>query len=722
VLRRSAIVACLLAVCVPAAPALGAKKHRVDGKLGDWRGKPTQIAGKTTTSRGEYIYTDWLYDDHGPNLDGIPGQPQYRAALMPLQGDYTYPGDEKKYGYNAADLRELRVAADRRGLHFLISLQTLQDRDAAVVGIAIDGDRSQKTSRRWPDGSGLTAKGAERFVTTWGARARYTGHMGRSRRIRSAVNMKANAIEVFLPTKRAGKLARRPRIWVATGLNDGKGRFQAIEEGEAAAFNAGFRKETYPRLGSAWNEEEQSKALASGDISAFAGSFDRRRLKRRRSNRVAPLEPGFYNRIFRSRADYGEGIALKSASGVSIGGSPDAQFKSRWQPYGLYIPKGWKPGTAAPLTLNGHSLDCNMNEYANVAPRQFEQLGDERGSIIVTPLARGSDTWYLDSGFQDTMGAWGDVRKHYEVDEERTAITGYSMGGYMTYRLGLLMPDRFSRASAYVGPPAYQLWPYPAPIVPGDPKWTVPGNTNQIVENAYNLPFEIVHGNADELVPVSGVQHQADTFQSAGNEFRFFRHSADDHLSFVLNDEWSRTRDWLGTAPRDLNPTTVVYRRFPSMDLPQHGYKFDRAYWVSGIELRSAPAIDSSGRVRATTFGRGGNRKRAELQLPQPVTGPVTPGVLTAQKQVPGAALAQSNRFEADLENVGAVSFDAARMALDPRAPLTLKVTSDGQAAVTLLGDFGAVTAGALPVSGTDGRVTVTFPAGTTEVTLTPAG
>ena len=72
-------------------------------------------------------------------------------------------------------------------------------------------------------------------------------------------------------------------------------------------------------------------------------------------------------------------------------------------------------------------------------------------------------------------------REHRDVgaraDPDRTAITGYSMGGYMTYRLGLLMPDAFSKAADYVGPPAYQLWFYPAPPVPGD-KYTAIGRAS----------------------------------------------------------------------------------------------------------------------------------------------------------------------------------------------------------------------------------------------------
>src|SRR5207249_8530624 len=136
-----------------------------------------------------------------------------------------------------------------------------------------------------------------------------------------------------------------------------------------------------------------------------------------------------------------------------------------------------------------------------------------------------------------------------------------------------------------VGPPAYQLWPYPGAIQPGGHDSEI-GDTNLVVDNAHDLPYEINHGNADEIVPVEGVQHQVDTFQAAGNAYTFYRHSANDHLLFILNDEWSHTRDFLGTARRNKNPVEVIYRRYPAVDEPRNGLRFDRAYWVSGIQVR----------------------------------------------------------------------------------------------------------------------------------------
>jgi dienelactone hydrolase len=422
--------------------------------------------------------------------------------------------------------------------------------------------------------------------------------------------------------------------------------------------------------------------LATGDITAFGSSFNVGKLRRHESNRPKPLPPGKYIRMFRSKKNYGEGIDLKQEN--NVGGNPAPQFRSRYQPYALYIPKGYDPRGKNVLTLNGHSLDAVHTEYYTVSPNQLRQLGDQRKSIIVTPLSRGADTWFIDAGLIDTIEAWKDATRHYRGDRERTFITGYSMGGYMTYRLGLLMPDAFSKASVYVGPPAYQIWPYPAGPFPDDRYGRI-GNTNKIVENAHNLPYEINHGNTDQLVPVAGVQHQADTFKAVGNAYVFYRHSANDHLSFILNDEWSRTRAFLGTKPRVKNPVEVIYRRYPAIDQPHNGLRFDRAYWVSRIQVRGKQTDPNVfGRVDAVTHGRGGHLAKPVVDPPQPVAGPVSPGTKEAQRQVAGKAVAKGNALDLTLTRVSRVEVALKRAGLTLDKALKLHVVSDGAVDVVL--------------------------------------
>jgi predicted esterase len=688
---RGGVFAVIVALACALAPGAVArpKLYRADGSLSDWKGTPTNLAGRDQISGGELIATDYLYDDYGANNDGLPGQPPFRDNLAPALGDYRYPAEPDRYGYNAADLRELRVSADTRGLHALIGLQTMKAADAAIVTLAIDADGSTKTGAgAWPDGAGLRTPGADRFITVWGAGGRLTDAAGKQVKVRQAVNLAENAIELDVPWAKLGTLGKKARLWIASGVNR-NGAFAPQASGKAAAFDTLFTgdDDTWS-FTSHWGEAKQSRLLAAGDITPFARRLGVRTLKKRGS-RPYTVTPGFYDRIFRSKYDYGEGIELKQGS---VSGTAAPMFKSRWQTYGVWLPKSWKPGTKSALLLAGHSLDVNHNEYRAVPPKGnfYAQLGDERSSIVITPLARGMDTWYLDAGFADVLEAWDDARTAFGTDDERTSITGYSMGGYMTYRMGLLMPDRFVSASSYVGPPAYFQWPYPGPVQ-STPEWLTPANTNLIVRNGLNLPTEIVHGNADELVPVTGVQKQADDFAAAGNPYRFYRHATDDHLSFIVNDQWGRTRDWLGTGRRNLSPVTVRYRRYPAMDLKKYGLVFDGAYWVDELVVRDAGAQTSFGDVEATTFALGGNRLRPVPDPPGVATeGGLSPAAVQGQTLVKGDPIAKANGFEAKLTNLGSVLFRTGLMGLDPAQPVSASLTGDGPVTVRFDGTWPA--------------------------------
>jgi dienelactone hydrolase len=709
------VVACAAGVTSPAGAV--ATTHRADGNLSDWQGDPTMLAGQTRVSKGELIYDDWLYDDYGADLDQATNPPVFRGNLAPTQGDYRYPTDSNKYGYNAADVREVRIAADSYGIHLLVHLQTMKVRDAAAVTLAIDSQRDPADTDTWPGSVGITGTPADHFVTSWGTGGFVTDARGHQERIkRQATNLAENAIEVDVPWRQLGThlRGRAARLYLVSGLANPQAKSYLQPQpgqptatapggglpGSTAAFDAAFDpNETFTRLVSHWGEEVQSQALAQSDVSSLGQRVDFGELEAGQTDNYQAPPGRFYNRIFRSTQDYGEGIVLKNDPSAP-GGSPAAQFLSRYQPYGLYIPSDYHSGTPAPLLLNGHSLDVNQNEYEAVGPNLYNQLGDQRSSFVITPLARGMDTWYINTGFKDVLEAWDDVKAHYSIDDDRTSIGGYSMGGYMTYRMGLLMPDRFAAAIPYVGPPAYQLWPYPAPPQPSG-QFTFVGQTNNIITNALDLPFEINDGTVDELVPVAGAEQQAQTFTDLGRTHNFYLYPTSDHFALILADEWGHTRDFLNLYPeRNLSPTELAYRRYPAMDLPEYGLRFDGAYWVDGMTVRSpsdtcaagASCQTSFGQVDAVTYGFGGFRTEPHnFQAAYP--GPPFPAALTGTDRVPSDAIAQQNGFEATLQNLSAITFETGRMGLNPSSEITAHLTGTGQTDITFRGSFPPVTA-----------------------------
>ena len=716
---RGAVLAVLVALVTAILPAAasGASRHRADGKLTDWRGDATMLSGQSRISRGELIHDDWLYDDYGANLDGGPNRTAFRAALAPTRGDYRYPTNTTRYGHNAADLRQLRVAADGAGLHVVAFLQTLKDRDAPIVTLGIDSGRSRDEGE-WPDGAGLDAPGVDHYVTFSGSVATVTDSRGRRQRLRKpGVNMAENALEVDVPWRSLPSTrGRTVTLHVVAGLFDPQTQgYRQVPaglptasapgggmSGATAVFDAGFdADEVFSRaIGSHWGEERQSAALAQRDVSELGYEVRLSELEARISDAFAPAPGRFYNRIFRSEQDFGEGIELKNPTGGNAGGSPEPQFLSRHQPYGLYLPADYSPGTPAPLLLNGHSLDVNHNEYQAVSPNLFNQLGDERSSIVFTPLARGMDTWYIDAGFEDVMEAWADVRHHYSVDEERTHVTGYSMGGYMSYRMGLLMPDRFATATPYVGPPAYQLWvPPEQPQPPGD--FQVAGNTNLIAYNGLNLPFEINNGGIDELVPAVGPIEQAQTFREFGNPHLFYFYPAADHFALILGDEWGHTRDWMERFPRrNRTPTEVRFKRYPAMDLPQHGLRFDGAYWVDGMVVRApgdscspGDACDTEtdfGLVEAYTSGFDRARTPFVQEVRSVYPGPPLPADVHGIERTYGGSASLPNFVDVRASNLRALTLDMPGAGIDTAADIRIRLSAGGGAfTLTLRGEFG---------------------------------
>ncbi|HWH32433.1 MAG TPA: hypothetical protein VNU01_07140, partial [Egibacteraceae bacterium] len=399
---------------------------------------------------------------------------------------------------------------------------------------------------------------------------------------------------------------------------------------------------------------------------------------------------GYSVRLFASRQELGEGM-----------GTSFPQYRGRWQPYAVWVPAGYEAGTPNPLLLSLHSLSVHHNQYrGGTSPSAsyktyYEQLEAGLGAIVVTPLGRGPDGWYEDEGLVDTLEVWADVQRRFSVDRERTHVGGYSMGGYGTYRLATLMPDAFASAVSIVGPPANGIWAYPLPPTGGEAN---PDNTRPQLENTRHVPFWITQGVLDELVPVAGVVHQARRFEELGHEFRLAVHPAEDHLSFVFKDEWSREVAWLAAHPRRVtSPHCVTLKVRPASlatggrpEILAHvaaltaevGARVDGAYWVGDVAV--AAGADVTGVVDLSSGAVTRRQAGVSPVATAGVDGP-SPHTLTGQDKV-WAEGPPAQTLTGSLSNVTALTVDLDRAGLagvpqvdvTTDTPVTLTFTSGG--------------------------------------------
>ena len=85
-----------------------------------------------------------------------------------------------------------------------------------------------------------------------------------------------------------------------------------------------------------------------------------------------------------------------------------------------------------------------------------------------------------------------DIAQRFDIDEDRVILTGISQGGFGTFRLGELYPDRFSALIPLVGQSA--LVPEIEMMISGGEPFMP-----DTIENLCNLPVRMINGRLDPL-------------------------------------------------------------------------------------------------------------------------------------------------------------------------------------------------------------------------------
>jgi predicted peptidase len=157
--------------------------------------------------------------------------------------------------------------------------------------------------------------------------------------------------------------------------------------------------------------------------------------------------------------------------------------------YLLYLPPGYQPAGKErwPLMLFLHGAGERGTDVQRVAihgPLSLVKQGTNFPFIIVAPQCPTGQLWENDPLLQ----LLDDLEKKYAVDPKRVYLTGLSMGGYGTWKLGLADPERFAALVPICGG-ANMI---DALLGPGDKGAALK-----------SLPIWAFHGAKDDVVPVS---------------------------------------------------------------------------------------------------------------------------------------------------------------------------------------------------------------------------
>ncbi len=670
---------------------------------GPWRAHPILVSGASAYRNGEFLYQDFLYDDNGAREMPDSNDPRSAGNLFSKpNGTYTYPTDPS-YANNAADLVELRVQPLRRSTAFRLTLNTLKDPSLVAFSIAIGGSKGKV--HPFPDGANVRSP-AHLFLTVHPEGSDLVGELVHARsgdRVkgpepRVEVDKHRRQIEVRIPHRDWNPHRRTVRLAAGIGLWDAASDSYLLPQESADAthpggagaasdpaafFNVAFREhEPLPSpteglqvVTSAawWRDRDQGTALAAGDISRFHANVSFRKLHRRARDESHVPRQGPMDRILASHFETAQGADFSQACLVESANCP-GQYRGRLQPYAIYIPRTPRPSRGYGMTLLLHSLSANYNQYIGTRnQREFGERGP--GSIVITPESRGPDENYENYGAADVFEVWADVAQRYRLDPAWTVITGYSMGGVGTFKLGSQFPDLFARAQPTVG---FE-------------------STNSVLASLRNVPVLMWNNHGDELVNEAFFNATAAQLDSLGYRYELDRYQPcanpacsplfTNHLQLAINDQYAPAAEFLGTHRVHRNPPHVTYVVEASRNHPDLGLVGDHAYWVGGLKLRDAS--NGEGQIDATSKGFGkGDPKPSSTQVGNGSLEGGNLGTLLFDRQYRtwGKTPTRKRHDEIDITatNIAKGSINVERARVDCGAKV--RISSDGPIAVKLPG------------------------------------
>jgi hypothetical protein len=658
---------------------------------GVWKAAPILVSGAGAYRGGEYLYQDFLYDDHGGRQAPDPADPRSTGdTFSKPNGTYSYPTDSA-YAHNAADFVELRVKPVAGSTAFRVTLNTLKDPSLVAFSIAIGG--TPGTTHQFPAGANVSAP-ADLFLTVHPGASGLVGELARADGTTVSgpaptvtLDATRRQVEVRVPQSAWDPTGKVVRLAAGVGLWDKTNNRYLLPQPTADAshpggsgtsvnppafFNVAFRfNEPLPVVGDPagtaasaawWRDRDQGDALRSGDISALHADVDFRKLAAKTNDESAVPQSGPMDRILASHFETQQGVDYSEVCFQNDTSTCKGAYQGQLQPYAIYVPRKPVPQQGYGMTLLLHSLAATYNQY--LGSRNQSQFGERgSGSIVITPLGRGPDGFYDGIAGADTFEVWADVARRYKLDPDWTVITGYSMGGFGTFKLAEQFPDLFARAQPTVGR----------------------SDDTNMIASLRNIPVLMWNASADELVPPTSYLPTADELDRLGYRYELDIYTAE-HLTLAIHDQYAPAAEFLGTAKVDRNPPHVTFVADPNLDHADLGFVADHAYWLSGVKTRDTGA---QGTVDAFSHGAGkGDPIASATQFGAGTLGGGNLGTLAFSRQyktwgpVPPNPVA--DRIDLKATNVSAVTINPKRAGVS--CNVDVRVTSDGPLTVNLAG------------------------------------
>lgn len=217
------------------------------------------------------------------------------------------------------------------------------------------------------------------------------------------------------------------------------------------------------------------------------------------------------------------------------------------RPFHVYAPPDYDPGKKYPLVVFLHGAVSRANVPS---PREMESLRkdfekDVPGFLIILPTGAKGATWWDKIGSSNILSQIDDVKRRYNVDEDRVFLWGFSDGGSGAYWMAMNRPTPWAGFMAYsanvaaadLGP--YQVYP----------------------RNLMNRPLLAANGGREGSPAYNArfVEQWVEQMRDAGANIDWKGFPKAGHDPKYLAEDRTRFGKFLGSTKRDAKRAHIVW-------------------------------------------------------------------------------------------------------------------------------------------------------------------
>ena len=238
--------------------------------------------------------------------------------------------------------------------------------------------------------------------------------------------------------------------------------------------------------------------------------------------------------------------------------------------YAVNVPESYDPAKKYPIRVPLHG--GVMMRRSNVPPANAGGIGQLAGiddQIYVVPFSWDAEPWWSDDQILNLREILDRVRREYNVDENRVALSGVSDGGTGAYFVAMRDTTPYASVLPLNG---FIMVLAAADIAANGPVYP---------NNLRDKPFFIVNGERDPLYPTRTVDPYVDHLKRGGVALEYHPQAGAGHNT----QWWPQVRDgyeaFVRAHPRNPLPDTLTWE---THDTRLYG----RAHWLVIDKLGSA--------------------------------------------------------------------------------------------------------------------------------------